>query len=251
MNGALSGPPEAFHPTADGYTREATDLAAAVANPALLVPPHNTLRDPQFGTPNGPVARRLLALFPAGQATYSQAAANSYTRSQFNQNGGTTQWESWPVFGGCQTRVLVLHRDDDAATPPASPCDLTGAFWNTPYDQPAITVTDPSTPADHVVALKDAYANGAYLWTQSQRVDFANDFRGPELLTVSSTTNSSKMDSSIEEWQPPNPGYLCAYAEMWVAVKYQWNLGIDGVTILGHATTDEWDFLNNALRGCP
>jgi lysophospholipase L1-like esterase len=251
VNGALSGPPEAFHPTADGYTQEATDLAAAVASPALLVPPHNTLRDPQFGTPNGPTARRLLALFPAGQATYSQAAANAYTRSQFNQNGGTTQWESWPVFGGCQTRVLVLHRDDDAATPPASPCDLTGAFWNTPYDQPAITVTDPSTPADHVVALKDAYANGAYLWTQSQRVDFANDFRGPELLTVSSTTNSSKMDSSIEEWQPPNPGYLCAYAEMWVAVKYQWNLGIDGVTILGHATTDEWDFLNNALRGCP
>lgn len=252
VNGAVSAASDRFHPTADGYTREATDLAAAVATPGLLVPPHNTLRDPQFGTPNGPTARRLLALFPAGQATYSQTAAGAYTRNQFNPNASASPlWKSWPVFGGCQTRVLVLHRDDDAPSPPASQCDLTGAFWNTPYDSPAIVVTNPSTPADHVVSLKDAYANGAYLWTQSQRIDFANDFRGLELLTVSQTSNSSKLDSSIEEWQPPNPDYLCSYAEMWVAVKYQWNLGIDGVLVLGHATTDEWDFLHNALQGCP
>ena len=248
VNGALSGVPEAFHPTIDGYTQEATDLAAAVANPALLVRPYKSLRDPRPGTPSAAVALNLLSSFPRGRATYNGAG---YSRSMFNQNGGTVGWVTWPAaYGFCQTRDLVLHRDDDAPSPPSGLCDLTGGIWNTPYEAVLTPTSNQSSPVDHVVPLKDAWANGASGWTQGLRVDFANDLRGLQLITVSNSSNSSKMDFSIEQWQPPNTGYWCAYAEMWVAIKYQYNLAIDGVLVQKPATTDEWDWLSNELSSC-
>jgi hypothetical protein len=174
----------------------------------------------------------------------------------FNPGGTKTDWVTWPAaYGACTTRIIALHRDDDQPTPPAGRRDLTGAYWYTPYDPPTasgspLKITNPSTPIDHVVPLKDSWANGAAGWTQATRVDFANDLRGLQLITASTTTNSSKSDRSIEQWQPPNAAYGCNYAEMWVAIKYQWHLEIDGQLVEAPATTDEWDWLNNKLRSC-
>lgn len=145
----------------------------------------------------------------------------------------------------------MLHRDNEAASPPPGLCDLTGASWTPPYDALPISTSDQSIPIDHVVPLKDAWANGAAGWTLPMRVDFANDLYSVQLIPASVTTNSKKNDNSIEQWQPPNRGYWCTYAEMWVAIKYQWNLAIDGTVVQAPATTDEWDWLNNELNSCP
>jgi hypothetical protein len=66
VNNALSGAPESFHPNIAGYTKLVTDLADALADPALLVPPppYKSPQDPRPGTPNAAVARQLLTLFP-------------------------------------------------------------------------------------------------------------------------------------------------------------------------------------------
>jgi lysophospholipase L1-like esterase len=249
VNNALSGVPEAFHPNIAGYTKLAADLAAALADPALLVPPYKSLLDPRPGTPNAVVARALLTLFPRGRTTYNGAG---YARNQFNKNNTPTLWITWPAaYASCTTRILVLHRDDEAASPPPGLCDLTSASWTPPYDAPPISTSNQSIPVDHVVPLKDAWANGAAGWTLPMRVDFANDLYSVQLIPASVTANSKKNDNSIEQWQPPNRGYWCTYAEMWVAIKYQWNLAIDGTLVQAPATTDEWDWLNNELNSCP
>lgn len=72
-----------------------------------------------------------------------------------------------------------------------------------------------------MVPLKDAWSDGANAGTDVLRADLANDLRGIQLIATTDTTNKSKSDSSIEEWQPLNTDYCCAYAEMSAAVKNQ------------------------------
>ena len=81
--------------------------------------------------------------------------------------------------------------------------------------------------------------------------DFANDLGGPELLAVSSTSNSSKGDSPPEVWMPANPGMTCAYVKMWIAVKWEWSLEVGTIddALAGNEPTERL-FLQNAINGC-
>jgi Domain of unknown function (DUF1994). len=204
---------------------------------------------------------------PGGWSTYERAWFNKNTPTGTSKKQVWKEWPSQPPLNKCDSRLLVGRRDNDSGAPnPPSTCpnntwaDLTGDLWYTPYDNPLATVT-PTSPIgqflpapDHVVPLKDAWSNGASGWSQGLRYDFANDWRGIELVVASSTTNSSKVDKSIEEWQPPNTAYLCAYAEMWVALKYEWNLQVDITypyqgTGPGHGMT-ELTYLDSVLNGC-
>jgi hypothetical protein len=159
------------------------------------------------------------------------------------------------VFANCDTQRLVLRRDAVPGTwVAANACDPASATWWDPYQGRFFNFPPPAggdvATADHLIPLKDAWSLGAAdaseqaagNWTQGMRVDFANDWRGLELLTVSQSANSSKSDNSIDSWVPPAGSYDCTYAEMWVAVKYQWNLKIDPA---------EYDALENWLYTCP
>lgn len=250
---------EALRPTAAGYKQMAADLASALAQKRRsFSPAYVNLRSPRPGTPDAATALELLRLLQTG--TYMGAG---YSRNFF---GGFLRVPS-VVTGfspSCTTDRWVFQRDNDRPGYVKKQCDPKGGIWYTPYDNPLTTPQVPITwgsnydskslyalRADHVVPLKDAYANGARNWTDIQMInDFSNDWRGLELLTTSNTTNSSKMDFSIEEWQPPNTSYVCAYAEMWVAIKYDWEIRIDPTTILPRATTDERDLLTNELTIC-
>ena len=57
--------------------------------------------------------------------------------------------------------------------------------------------------------------------------DFANDMGGPELLVVSNASNLDKSDSPPQDWMPDNTGLRCTFAKMWIAVKWEWDLGVD------------------------
>jgi hypothetical protein len=54
---------------------------------------------------------------------------------------------------------------------------------------------------DHIVPLHWAWLNGAYLWSQSKREQFANDERN--LVAVESSLNRQKGDKGLDEWFPP------------------------------------------------
>jgi hypothetical protein len=244
-SGILSADPGSFHPNQAGYAREAADLVRMGTSGNWQH--YTTLRDRLPGTPDRTSALKMLSLLATG--TYN---GTGYSRAFFQL--GSAPWLSWAMYAGCTTAQLTLLEDSEAAAfsyPIAAgtcPGDGTYAglagppYWHTPYDNPSVLVTPTSAAAllptaDHIVPLKDAYANGASAWTQGLAIDFANDWYGIELVTASAQTNNctytypnGKCDQSIEEWQPPNPAYVCAYAELWVAIKYEWNLRVDNVT---------------------
>jgi lysophospholipase L1-like esterase len=257
VNGATSGIPEAFHPNAEGYRQETADLAQAMAKPSLFVQPLDAQgRGPRPGTPNPTVAHELLSLLKQNNmGTYDPTGWSVSDRAWF-QRTSSTQWLSWPVFGNCDTQRLVLRRDAVPGTWAPSgtdPCTQAAATWWDPYQGrffsfPSTSTKDTPT-ADHVIPLKDAWSLGAAdpsqqakgQWTQGMRVDFANDQRGLELLTISNSANGQKSDNAVDTWAPPNTDYHCTYAEMWVAIKYQWNLKIDA---------SEYDALQELFLDC-
>jgi lysophospholipase L1-like esterase len=257
VNGATSGIPEAFHPDAEGYQQETNDLAQAMGKPSLFVQPLDPQgRGPRPGTPNTTVAHNLLSLLKQqNMGTYSDVGWTVSKRAWFNRTP-STDWASWAVFGNCTTQQLVLRRDAVPGTwTPTTPgsCDESAATWWDYYQARLFSYSPtpgPDTPtADHIVPLKDAWSLGAAdpsqqatgTWTQGMRVDFANDQRGLELLTISNSANGNKSDNAVDTWAPPNVGYHCTYAEMVVAIKYQWNLKIDA---------SEYDALQELFLDC-
>ena len=279
LNGTTPAP-ESFHPNPAGYQKEAGDL------PDTLLgnwPHYSDLRDPPPGTPDLASARIMLGLLRTG--TYNPTGpAGPYKRSFFQF--GSAPWINWPQYAGCTTAQLVLLRDNESAPfsypLAAGACPANGTYgglagspqWHTPYDNPSVLVTPNNInpayrpQADHIVPLKNAYGSGASSWSNGMAVDFANDWYGTDLITASAQTNAcgytypnGKCDQSIEEWQPPNGAYLCTYARLWVAIKYQWNLEIDNTTIYnnpgrpGNGYTED-SFLGAVLygkvpNGCP
>lgn len=79
---------------------------------------------------------------------------------------------------------------------------------------------------DHMVPLKNAWANGASKWTTAKREQFANDISSPQLWTVTDNLNQAKGDKSPDAWKPPLTSFYCTYAKSWVQVKYKWELSI-------------------------
>ncbi len=266
-----------FHPNPAGYAQEAADLAAS---PLGNWQHYSSLHDPPPGTPDLASAKVMLGLL--GTGTYN---ATGYNRGDFQPPpppGSTTQpaWTSWPDYAGCTSGQLTLLLDNEATPfayplaagtcPDTSYSNLPGTpYWHTPYDNPPVTVTPSNANAaarpnaDHVVPLKDAYGNGAAAWSSGLKIDFANAWYGINLITASAQTNlcppiytypNGKCDSSIEEWQPPNTAYLCTYARLWVAIKYQWNLRADNTKAYdnpgrpGNGYTED-GFLNAVLYG--
>jgi hypothetical protein len=143
--------------------------------------------------------------------------------------------------------------------------------WEKPYDVNSGSPTTPvrasytmnasgiaaDLPIDHFVARANAWASGAGNWMgqygagpgEAMLEDFANDMSGPELLTVSTSSNSSKQDKGPQDWMPANTGMNCAYVKMWIAAKWQWNLGLSQAAgaINGN---NEKAFLQNILNSC-
>ena len=188
VNGALSGIPEAFHPTIDGYRQEATDLGNALANPnpTLFVPPLDAQgRGPRPGTPNATVARGILNVLKQNNVgVYDATGWTVNTRAWF-QRTPSTPWVTWPLLGNCDTQRLVLRRDAVPGTWSSSatnPCDPAAATWWDPYQGRYFNFTSLPGPdtatADHVIPLKDAWSLGAAdptqqatgQWTEGMRV---------------------------------------------------------------------------------
>ena len=81
---------------------------------------------------------------------------------------------------------------------------------------------------DHVVALSEAWKSGAYRWSASRRLAFANDLGVSwSLRAVTNYVNRSKGDRDPDSWIPPYHAAVCTYLVGWVAVKLRWGLSVD------------------------
>jgi hypothetical protein len=140
---------------------------------------------------------------------------------------------------GCDTReeVLVVERVGGTIVG----CSVRGGQWASAYD--SVVTRDPgSFDIDHRVPLAEAWASGAWRWTQSTRARYANDLGyAASLIAVSASSNRSKGDDEPDEWMPSAPGQRCTYVKLWIGVKYRWRLSVDAA---------EKSFLHRQLRTC-
>ena len=179
-------------------------LSLATAAPAQALPPD---------IPDEEQARTELAALtvePPGSMA-------GYSRDEFPH---------WITVKGCTTRQRVLIRDGENVERAPGSCRPVAGTWFSPYDD--TTWTDPSPlDIDHVIPLAEGWRSGADEWTRDRRREFANDLTTSQLIAVSAASNRSKGDQDPADWQPPAEEFHCAYAEMWIHVKYVYELTLD------------------------
>jgi hypothetical protein len=145
---------------------------------------------------------------------------------------------------GCDQRNDVLHRDLTGVTvrEGTQGCVVESGTLTDPYTGATVQFVKADAaevPIDHVVPLAAAWTQGAAAWTVQQRTAFAND--PGNLLATTREQNSSKGDSTAEEWVPPDPAYGCSYATVVVTVKQEYGLSV---------TAAEADALESLLATC-
>ena len=128
---------------------------------------------------------------------------------------------------GCNTRDDILRRDLQNLVVRRGTCYAQSGTLVDPYSGVTIDfVRSPETSKaieiDHVVALADAWYNGARSWDPQRRLDFANDPRN--LLAVSPQANFDKAFRDAASWLPPNEAFRCDFVARQIEVKAAYGL---------------------------
>lgn len=131
---------------------------------------------------------------------------------------------------GCRTREQILHRDLKAIEFRSGTNEcvvLEGTLNPEPYTGRLIEFSK-SRPedvqVDHVLPLSFAYKQGADGWSQSKRLQLAND--PLNLLAVDGQANQDKSDSGPADWTPANAAVRCAYAVRFARVARKYKLPV-------------------------
>lgn len=167
---------------------------------------------------------------------------SGYSRSKFGNDWTDVDGD------GLDTRAEVLIDESKVSVTISRGIVRTGK-WVSLYDNLTWTIgTD--VDIDHVVALKEAWESGAYRWSASRRLAFANDLGVSwALRAVTDNVNSSKGDRDPASWLPPYRASTCTYLVGWVAVKLRWGLSVDAAEKA--AIIDAWSSRGCAARSNP
>ena len=140
---------------------------------------------------------------------------------------------------GCNTRYEVLIAEAVVKPIISKGCYLSGGRWKSAYD--AKVFTNPtSLDIDHMVPLAEAWRSGAWAWSATQRMEYANDLGDTRsLIAVTASLNRSKGDKDVAQWLPPKA--QCTYISNWIAVKWRFDLTVDPI---------EAEFLRTKINSC-
>ena len=174
-----------------------------------------------------PVALSRLTVQPEYQSGYSRSKFGDWIDADGD---------------GLDTRAEVLIDESRVSVTISRGIVRTGR-WVSLYDNLTWTIgTD--VDIDHVVALKEAWESGAYRWSASRRIAFANDLGVSwSLRAVTDNVNASKGDRDPASWLPPYRASTCTYLVGWVGVKLRWGLSVDAAE--KSAISSAW-----SARGC-
>ena len=143
--------------------------------------------------------------------------------------------------GDCQNMRAEVLIAESSTTPVLEGCTVFAGAWDDPWSSDATTNTS-DLDVDHTVPLANAWRSGAWAWSGSERIAYANDVADTDhLLAIPLSENRAKSDSGPEAWRPPDRAAWCHYAEAWSRIKARWNLV---------ATPAEWDALVAMSAGC-
>jgi hypothetical protein len=170
-----------------------------------------------------------------------------YRRSAFG-DAWTDDTDAPGGHNGCDTRNDILNRDlvdkTNVATKRCPDAVATGTLHD-PYTNATINFQrgagiGASVQIDHLVPLALAWDMGAYDWSNSERMRFAND--PANLLAVSGKANEDKGDSQPALWMPSNTAFWCQYAMQYIDVARGYALPVDQASA---------DVLRKAAAACP
>jgi Protein of unknown function (DUF1524) len=166
----------------------------------------------------------------AGLAVAEKAALDGYERG-CGEGEGCVFGPAWSDVdrNGCDQRNDVLHRDLTAVEvrEGTQGCVVVAGVLDDPYTGRTVPFEKASAaevPVDHVVPLAAAWVQGASAWPEDRRAAFANDLAN--LMATTRSENSSKGDSTADEWVPSDPAYGCSYATVVVTVKSTYGLSV-------------------------
>jgi hypothetical protein len=130
---------------------------------------------------------------------------------------------------GCDQRNDVLRRDltEVQVREGTQGCVVIAGMLDDPYTGRSVRFEKAEAaevPVDHVVPLAAAWAQGAAAWSDDRRRTFANDLAN--LMATTRAENSSKGDSTADEWTPSDKDYGCSYATVVVTVKSAYALAV-------------------------
>ena len=193
------------------------------------------------GTLDPAAASAALVSLPIEEKT----SLDGYERS-CGEGDGCVFGPAWADVdrNGCDQRNDVLHRDlaQIEVREGTQGCVVVAGVLDDPYTGATVTFVKADAaevPIDHVVPLAAAWVQGAAEWTTDERTAFANDLGN--LMATTREQNSSKGDSTADEWLPPNPAYGCSYATVVITVKDRYALSV---------TPAEADTLEDLLATC-
>lgn len=223
-------------------------LAAVLLLPvAGTAPAHaEPLDKPQPGLLSMEDARRALSTLgvdrDGANAGYDRVEFYSSWRVVTAQKGsqdGLPPWYGWDAYTstswrepdvtealaprkGCSAREITLIRDAvNGEVRWNSDCEIVSGRWYEGYA--GSTTSDPSSlDIEHIVAMQDAWDNGASRWDEDQRLQFSHD---PLVIAaVSSSENRSKGSRGPAEWKPGNRDAWPAYAQRYISIKSNYDL---------------------------
>lgn len=200
--------------------------APAEASPAPASTVHSASRAP---------ALAALATLPVK----GRAAKTGYERELFGQ--------AWSDVdrNGCDTRNDMLTRDLTRRVydPDTRGCVVLSGSLDDPYTGNRISFRKGDgtlVDIDHVVAMGNAWATGAFRWEIRKRAAFAND--PMNLLAVDASANRQKGDGDAATWLPSNKRVRCGYVARQIGVKAKYDLWV---------TPAEKVAMSRILGSCP
>lgn len=130
---------------------------------------------------------------------------------------------------GCDTRNDILARDLTNVTKASDGCTVLTGTLDDPYTGKVIQFkrgkgTSTKVQIDHIVALKDAYDQGAGNWTPEARLQFAND--PDNLIAADGSANMGKGAKGITQWLPENTAFQCNYVQRYIKVQEKYHLQV-------------------------
>ena len=153
-------------------------------------------------------------------------------------------YDSWGLTAsGCNTREAILTRD--LTDKVMKGCKVQSGILADPYTGQTINFvrgedTSGAVQIDHVVALSNAWATGAFAFDADTRYAISQD--PLNLLAVDGPANQEKLDQDASTWLPSNQAFRCQYVARQISVKSKYALWV---------TQAEHDAIAGVLENCP
>ena len=152
-------------------------------------------------------------------------------------------YDNWGEIDGCRTREVILKRDLHDTV--MNGCKVMSGILNDPYTGKEIQFvrgqqTSQLVQIDHVVALSNAWATGAYLMSSEERYALSQD--PLNLIAVDGKANQNKSNQDASSWLPENKNFQCEYVARQISVKHKYHLWV---------TSKEKSAMKYVLSTCP